>query len=94
MPESQIERFQFIVRELYPGEENEELKRLVERLRPHAEMVPGVLSDEEYNARLIDSDVIVAPYRSKDFGTRTSAVFASAIAFAKAADRDARNVGR
>ncbi len=42
-------------------------------------ILPGSLTVEEYSDLLINSDVILLPYRAADFGGRTSGIFADAI---------------
>ena len=58
-----------------------EIARMIRELESaeNVEFIPGVLSTEEYRAAFETADLIVTPYRSSAFGTRTSGIFPEAL---------------
>lgn len=73
----------WVVRELYRPSTPNSMREAADRLRPHAEMVEGILSPDDYRQRMVEADIILVPYRREAFRSRTSGVISDAILLGK-----------
>ncbi len=76
-------RIQLVARAVFHDGTDRALSRLADRLRLHAVVLEGELSDEEYLRQLLEADIILVPYRRRPFETRTSGVVSDAVSLGK-----------
>lgn len=76
-------RVHLVARAVFHAGTSQAMMRLAHRLRLHATVLEGELSDEEYVDQLVAADIILVPYRRRPFQTRTSAVISDAVSLGK-----------
>lgn len=76
-------RIQLVARVVFREGTDRALTKVADRLRLHATVLEGELSDEEYIRQLLDADIILVPYRRRPFQTRTSGVVSDAVSLGK-----------
>lgn len=75
--------FEIVAREWSTTPRDEAVSEAARILGREARSIAGVLSEEEYVRRLIESDILLVPYRVSEFACRTSGVLADAIALGR-----------
>jgi len=76
-------KIQLVARAVFHDGTGPAMKRLADRLRLHATVLEGELSDDEYIRQMVEADIILIPYRKRPFQTRTSAVISDAVSLGK-----------
>lgn len=79
----QVNDLRFVVRELYQPTTPPSMRQVADQLRPWVEIVDGILSPDAYRRRMIESDIVLVPYRRDAFRSRTSGVISDAILLGK-----------